>query len=393
MEKLAIIVSHPIQYYAPLFKLLHERNKIHIKVFYTWGPTAIKKYDPGFNRQVDWDIPLLEGYPFEWVENIAGDPGSHHFKGIVTPSLISRVDKWRPTSLLVFGWAYESHLKCLRYYKGKLPVYFRGDSTLIDQKNNFRRLFRAVFLTWLYRYVDHVFFVGANNRAYFKKYGLKEDQLSFAPHAVENERFGRDHSEEVLILKNQLGILPADLVILFAAKLEEKKDPLLLMNAFLQLNQSGIHLIFAGSGPLESILKKMASGNKSVHFIGFQNQKMMPVLYQACDLFCLPSRGPGETWGLAVNEAMASGRAVLASDKVGSADDLVTDKNGKIFKNGNLEELKDALKDLLGSKARLQQLGQGSAQIIANYSLRAVAVAIESQLMKDAVHPNNDSLS
>jgi len=40
MKKLAIITTHPIQYYAPIFKLLSERKKIEICVFYTWGKDA-----------------------------------------------------------------------------------------------------------------------------------------------------------------------------------------------------------------------------------------------------------------------------------------------------------------------------------------------------------------
>ena len=45
MKRLAIVVTHPIQYYAPLFKLLQVRNRIEIMVFYTWGKQAVSKYD------------------------------------------------------------------------------------------------------------------------------------------------------------------------------------------------------------------------------------------------------------------------------------------------------------------------------------------------------------
>src|ERR1700709_943166 len=102
MKKLAIVVSHPIQYYSPVFKLLHERNKIEIKVFYTWGKASVEKYDPGFNKKIEWDVPLLDGFPFEWAENISNDPGSHHFRGIVTPGLIGQIEAWHPDELLIY---------------------------------------------------------------------------------------------------------------------------------------------------------------------------------------------------------------------------------------------------------------------------------------------------
>jgi glycosyltransferase involved in cell wall biosynthesis len=386
MKRLAIIVTHPIQYYAPLFKLLQERGNINIMVFYTWGEAAKNAYDPSFRKKIEWDVPLLDGYPYQWVKNEAPKPGSHHFKGIVNPGLFRQIDKWNPTALLVFSWAYDSHLKLLRHYKGKIPVYFRGDSTLIDHHRGLRSVIRRLVLTWVYRYVDHAFYVGLNNLSYFQRHGLKGNQLSFAPHAVDNDRFKQSRSNEVLTLKKRLGISPDDMVVLFAAKLEDKKNPFLLLNAFLNLKLSRTHLIFAGSGPLELPLKKMAMGNKAVHFVGFQNQEAMPVMYQACDLFCLPSKGPGETWGMVINEAMASGKAVLVSDKVGSATDLVSNNNGGIFKSGNMNELENTLKDLLINKNRLHHLGQNSSQIIAGYSLTAIAAVIENQLMKESIH-------
>ena len=75
--RLAIINTHPIQYYAPVFKLLHQQPNISVKVFYTYGENSANKYDPGFNRNINWDIPLLDGYPYEYIKNSAKDAGTH----------------------------------------------------------------------------------------------------------------------------------------------------------------------------------------------------------------------------------------------------------------------------------------------------------------------------
>src|SRR5215217_7645662 len=136
--RLAIVTTHPIQYYAPVFKLLTERKRVDVKVFYTWGTSAQHKHDPGFGRTIDWDLPLLEDYDYEWLENTSGNPGSHHFKGIINPDIIDRINAYQPGAILVFGWAYSSHLKVLRYFKGKVPVWFRGDSTLLDESNSIK---------------------------------------------------------------------------------------------------------------------------------------------------------------------------------------------------------------------------------------------------------------
>jgi glycosyltransferase involved in cell wall biosynthesis len=379
MKKLAIITTHPIQYYAPIFKLLAERRKVCIKVFYTWGEAAQYRYDPGFGKSIIWDVPLLDGYDYQWVKNISKDPGSHHFNGIINPDINDQIEAFAPDALLVFGWAYQGHLKALRYFKGKMPVLFRGDSVVLVKHNVIKTALRYIRLRWVYRFIDHAFYVGTNNKNYFLKYGLKESQLSFAPHAIDNKRFENQRADEVAILKKQLEIGESDVVILFAGKLEKVKAPVSLLEAFLKLNQQGTHLLFAGDGNLEAQLRAIAKGAGNIHFLGFKNQTEMPVIYQACDLFCLPSIS--ETWGLAVNEAMACGKAKLVSDKVGCAIDLVIPgENGNIFKSEDADDLLRSLTQLVKSKELLKAYGEKSQAIIASYNFEQIASAIENHI-------------
>jgi glycosyltransferase involved in cell wall biosynthesis len=381
--RLAIITTHPIQYYAPVFQLLARRKNIEIKVFYTWGEQAQQKFDPGFGKTVAWDIPLLDGYPFVWVENTSAHAGSHHFKGVINPYLIANIEEFKPDAMLVIGWAYDSHLKIIRYFKNKLPVYFRGDSTLLDRQTGVKFMLKSLYLKWLYKHINHAFYVGTNSKNYFKKYGLKDSQLTFAPHAIDNERFAMDRYAEAGELRTNLHIPNDAILILFAGKFEVKKDPQLLLNAFIALNQPNTHLLFVGNGHLEAELKSQASTHVNIHFIDFQNQAYMPVIYQACDIFCLPSKGPNETWGLAVNEAMASGRAILVSDRCGCAIDLVNSKNGIIFKSGNIEQIILGLRKLAANKSKLTKMGQQSAGIITDWSFEHIATAIENKLLNE----------
>ena len=183
MIRLAIITTHPIQYNAPLFKLLSERSKIQIKIFYTWGETALNKFDPGFGKNIEWDIPLLNGYEYSFVKNISSNPGSHHFSGIDNPGLVKAIEAWEADAVLVYGWAFKSHLKVMRYFHKKIPVFFRGDSTLLGQKSLFKKIFRTIFLKWVYSYADKALYVGTHNKNYFLQNGLNDAQLVFVPHA------------------------------------------------------------------------------------------------------------------------------------------------------------------------------------------------------------------
>ena len=385
LKKLAIITTHPIQYNAPLFAMLHQRGNIAVKVFYTWGDTVLqKKYDPGFGKAIEWDIPLLDGYDFEFVNNTSKQKGSHHFNGIINPAIILKINAYRPDAILVYGWKFNSHLKVIRYFKNKIPVLFRGDSILLDEKKDIRGFVKRMIIRWVYTHIDKALYCGTNNRNYFQYYGLRPDQLIASFHAVDNRRFGNlveKYAEAASLLKSGMGICPSDLVLLYAGKLIAQKNIQSLIRAFEKINNEKVHLVIAGNGPEEQLLKNNFSEIKNLHFLDFQNQQAMPILYQVCDIFVLPSNG--ETWGLSVNEAMAAGKAILISDKCGSAIDLVINGiNGYIFETGNVDELYSDMKNCISDLDHLKKMQHNSYQKIQEFKFDKIASAIE-KIMKD----------
>lgn len=376
-NKLAIIITHPIQYYAPLFKLLTERDILQIKVFYTWEQSEKMIFDKKFGREIKWDIPLLDGYKYTFVKNISKNPNSGSFRGVINPTLNKEIEDWGADAILVFGWNHHSHFKAMRFFKGKIPVYFRGDSTLLDEQAGVKTILRRLWLTYVYSFVDKALYVGTNNKQYFLKHGLKEKQLSFAPHAIDNGRFydkTEEYQQKADKWRTELNLKKNDFVFLFVGKFEKKKNPVLLIEIAAEFPK--YKFIFVGSGELEEEMKQKAGNN--ILFLPFQNQSMMPVVYRLGDVFVLPSQGPGETWGLAVNEAMACGKAVLVSEKVGCAVDLVRNgENGYIFESGKLNDLRNKIKQL---KYQLDNFGMESHEIIKNWNFEKFINAIEKIL-------------
>jgi glycosyltransferase involved in cell wall biosynthesis len=170
------------------------------------------------------------------------------------------------------------------------------------------------------------------------------------------------------------------LVILFAGKFEAKKQPDLLIEAVVKANQKlpkPIKLLMVGNGPLETELKELAKQYEFIQFLPFQNQSKMPIVYRLGDVFCLPSKGPGETWGLAVNEAMACGRPVIVSDKVGCAEDLLNKNTGWILPAENLESWTLLLKAL--NQEHLKLLGNQSRDFIRNWSFGHIVKKIDEE--------------
>jgi len=389
LKKIAIVTTHPIQYYAPWFKLLAERKNVDVKVFYTWSQAAEDVKDKTFGKTIKWDIPLLEGYTYEFIENISKDPGTHHKNGIDCPELNAKISDWQPDAVLIFGWYLKSHLKAMKFFKGKIPVWFRGDSTLLDDTPGLKQVLRKYYLTYIYRFIDKAFYVGSQNKAYFKSVGLNDDQLVLAPHAIDNERFNdsvtKNYENLALAWRKELGYQPDDLVILFAGKFESKKQPDFLLKAVQKVNKTLKHplkLLMVGHGPLEADLKSLSKNDSHIKMIPFQNQSKMPILYRLGNVFCLPSKGPGETWGLAINEAMASSRAVISSTKVGCASDVVkAGSNGYVFHYNDEAALLDILSTI--SIDKLETMGQEAKKDINQWNFKAIVEAIEHNLKED----------
>ncbi len=374
--------------------MLAQRKQLDVKVFYTWSQTQSgNKYDPGFGKEVNWDIPLLEGYKYSFVNNISSSPGSHHFKGINNPTLIDEIQHWKADVILIYGWAFKSHLKAMRFFKGKIPVLFRGDSTLIDQKPGLKKYIRNVFLKFVYSNINFAMYAGKANKAYFLAHGLKESQLFFMPHAIENERFFCSEfiQDKANNLLQNLKIPSDAMVFLFAAKLEQKKQPDVLAKLFSEIDNIQSHLIIAGSGILENEMKIKFTNFSNIHFVGFYNQNEMPFLYAACSVFILPSKGPGETWGLAINEAMALGKAVLVSDACGAASDLVQySNNGFTFKKNDIADLKEKILFFIKNRDAAKIMGESSLQIIKNYTYEKGCIVVEKAVNHGRGEINNE---
>lgn len=383
--KLAVVSTHPIQYYAPWFKRLAAEPGLSLRVFYLWDFGVTEKVDRGFGRPLKWDISLLDGYEHEFVPNTSRRPGTHHFRGMRNPDLVGRVRRYDPVAVLLLGYNYASLYEfILRWDKRKSPLIFRGDSHRLLPRRGYRERLRRKFISAVFSRFERFLYVGKANHEYFRYHGVTPDKLFFAPHAVNNERFFGE-SERALAesreWKHELGIPAGHRVVLFAGKLEEKKRPLDLLEAFDRARPELTSLLFVGHGHLEAELRRRASRMRDVYFAPFQNQSRMPRTYAASDLFVLPSFS--ETWGLAVNEAMCLSRAVVVSTHVGCAQDLVHDRrNGLVFQAGSVLALADALKEALSDPERLGRWGAEGRRVIADYSYeettRGLLRALES---------------
>jgi glycosyltransferase involved in cell wall biosynthesis len=380
--RLAIVATHPIQYYAPWFAHLTLYLRAQIEVFYLWDFGVVPRRDPGFERTIQWDVNLLGGYAHRFVPNHADDPGTHHFFGLRNRSLADEVATWKPDAVLFFGYRYWSHLRVLASRRlAHIPFLFRGDSHLLAERRGPRPIKRSA-LGFLFRRFAAFLPVGQANAAYFHRHGVPGNKLFYAPHAIDSVRFSAPGlSQAAQAWRRALHIPETDRVILFAGKFEKKKRPDHLVRAFLGASLPRTTLLLVGDGPLTSALQRLTRGHPAIRFVPFQNQSVMPRVHAAADLLVLPSQGPGETWGLVVNEACCAGRAVIVSDHVGCHADLVQPReNGLHFPAGNITALRDALIEALADDARLRAWGATGRRIVGSFSYQAATQGMQRAL-------------
>ena len=366
-RRIAFVVSHPIQYLVPLYRRLAGRDDTEVKVFFTWHAGERAVDDPGFGRPIAWDIPLTDGYAFELVPNVASDPGTHKFLGLRNPMLLDRVTSWRPDVVHINGWAWLSHLQLLfALKKRRVPTLFFGDSHLLDGKAGGPRWWlKSAVLRRVYSWPTACLYAGSANRAYFEIFGVPPQRLYPCAHVIDVGRFAEPASqreEAAARWRSELGVAADRKVLLYAGKFEPKKRPTDLMRAFARLPDPSLMLVMVGSGELQAEIDAIAAADPArFRILPFQNQSRMPVVYRLGDVFVLPSAF-GESWGLAVNEALACGRPVIVSDRVGCAPDVVDASCGRIFPWNDWGEFGNTVVAMFGDPGKLRDMRRAAGE-------------------------------
>jgi glycosyltransferase involved in cell wall biosynthesis len=372
--RLAYFVSHPIQYQAPLLRLIAAQPDIDLTVYFT-SDFSIRGYlDKGFGINVAWDVPLLDGYKHEFLPNLLMK-NAHHDRQI-SSGIFSRLRRNRFEAVWLHGYNSSNSLQAMLASRLLgIPVLVRSESNLYDRNRSKWKLFlKDVFFRALRQRVAGVLACGTANREYWRHYLGEDFPIFDMPYTVDNHFFQSEAHKAAPqreLLRAKLGLEPGRPVVLFASKLQTRKRCIDLVEAFLRLtvplNHRKPYLLIIGDGEERPAVERRAAGNSDIRLLGFRNQSELPRYFDLCDLFVLPSIH--EPWGLVVNEAMNAGRAIIVSDQVGCRPNLVRDGvNGCVFEALNIESLTNALARALASPDGLERMGREGLRVINDWS-------------------------
>lgn len=382
---LAYLVSHPIQYQAPLLRRIAREPGIDLTVLFASDFSVRGYQDEGFGVEVTWDTPLLEGYRSR-VLPAWYDPGTVSAMTPLSRSLLGalRDASGRPSfdALWVHGYASLNSLRAMAAaYALGIPVLLRADIWLADRpRSPLRLLLKRLFFRALQPLVAGILTIGSNNAAYWDFYFGPRVPQFLLPYAVDNTFFAakaeaaRPH---LPALREELDLEPGRPVILFASKLQKRKLAGDLVEAYRRLldrnrTYAKPYLLIVGDGEERGALESLTRehGLTDARFLGFRNQTELPALFALADVFVLPARH--EPWGLVVNEVMAASVPVVLSTDVGAAVDLVTEGvEGYIYPTGEIDALVLALERVLASPETPQRMGAAAARRIADWDFEA----------------------
>lgn len=365
--KLAIVANAPSPYRLHQHKrIAHEIAEIELHSLFS------HEYNV-FPWKMECD-PAIHAQVFGPGEYAAGRSRPKRF--IKEWKRGGRIIQWmrqaKPEAVVVIGFADAARVRILSYlHRNRIPHFIFGDSNYHgDNAKGLARTFKTFFLTRMIRRATGVVCCASLGDRYFQTYGSTPDRTFYVPQEPDYAEIASVGQDEVAAIKQSLGLRDGRRRIVFSGRLAPVKRVDLLIDAFARIadERPQWDVVILGSGVLEADLKARVPEALRDRFIwpGFiDEQRRVTAVYKACDVLCLPSTY--EPWALVINEAAAAGLAMVSSDVVGAAIELVRDgQNGFIFRSGDLNALTESLRKVTSSDD-IERYKTGSADVLRDW--------------------------
>jgi glycosyltransferase involved in cell wall biosynthesis len=363
--RIVFLVERPTQFDAPFFRFAAGDPEHGFRVLFTSSEVADPIFDPELGQLVSWGIELLKGYDHD-VCRLQGQ--SRWLEERLRPETCDL--------LITNGYRPRAHREAVRIAKkAGIATALRMDSVLWKDQPARNLAKRLRFIARVKGKYDLFLGAGTLTREYLEACGVPPERRGLFPYSVDVKWF-QDNSdltpeERSAVRRQWFDRVPLDhRIILSVAKFNRREAPRDLLRAFARLDRKDVWLLLAGAGPYAKELKQFADehGRDRVRFLGYRPYPELPRLYAASDLFVHPARE--EHWGVSVQEALACGRPVIASSRVGAAHDLINvGDNGFVYRLGDAEELARRIDSALALPP--ERVRERSREILARWDYAA----------------------
>lgn len=257
----------------------------------------------------------------------------------------------------------------------RIPAFLQSDTPLPVRIPLWKRLLKRVVYPTMFRMPRRLLPGGTMQRDYLKHYGVPDDRIIIARMTVDVAAILRQCVELAKLgsragFRSRYGIKDTHTAFIFVGRLEPHKGVADLLSAFSMISASrpDTALLVAGDGSVRSLVEVAAESNPAIRFLGRLDSQQVIEAMVSADVAVVPSTF--EPWGLVVNEAMAAGLTVIASDRVGCRADLVRqDQTGLVFPAGSVEALRDAMAYVAANPAERKRMAAQAREAISDWTL------------------------
>lgn len=379
--KLAIVVSHPIQHFAPLYREVASRAELELRVFFCcdWGVKAY--FDSAFGREIQWDVPLLDGYDHEFLP-IRVRPRRISFWDVDNPEVSARLSAFNPDAVLVHGYGCRTMWRAVSWTRRSgRPALLTSDSQASRRGPLWKRLLKRVVVRRFYDQLDGALAAGDENSRYHAEYGLPPERIFPVTLPVDGSRLvcaAGDREEARRAVRERLGIPLHAFVALFCGNLTPWKRPIDFVRAVAGTagSDEAVWGILLGDGPQRPAVQAELEqvGARNVRLAGFVNQSQIGPYYAASDALVVTS--DRDAHPLVVTEALFFGLPIVVSDAVGcigQTDTARPGENARVFRCGRVAELGALLVALARQPEERTRLGRASLAISSEHDAGASA--------------------
>ncbi|MEX0853090.1 MAG: glycosyltransferase family 4 protein [Bauldia sp.] len=377
--RLAVVATHPIPYYVPLYRLL-ARDGLDVRVFFASKVGIARVVDPGMGVEIVWKTDLLGGYEHEFLPH-ADRIGSTRFAEIDNPGVGASLARFRPDVVLIHGYMWRTAIRALLWCRSRrIPAMMISDGSLHSGTPPVTAALKSLVLPLVLRQYAAFLCIGDANDRYFETFGVPRDKRFRVP-AMADEGFWACRERRTarrLAIRGRLGLKESDLAVLFVGKLIARKRPGDLLHALKLLaarpaTPRRVVVLFAGDGEQRAALERtVAQARLPARFLGFVNIDALPGYHCAADVLAHPAEV--ETFGMIVLEAAILGLPLLLSDRVGALGPTSiarTGENALVYSCGDVAALARQLERLASEPELLRSLSEASLRISAEHDGRA----------------------
>jgi glycosyltransferase involved in cell wall biosynthesis len=368
MKRRLVITTEIISpYRIPVFNVLAEHPEVDLHVIF------LAETDPSMRRWKIYKEEIRFSYEVlpHWRRRLAG------YNVLLNRGVAPALERAQPDVIVCGGYGYLASWQVLGWARrGKRPVFLWSESNQQDQRRGMSHveMLKRRFIGECSGFVVP----GKSAAAYIATFGVPPERIFVAPNAVDNPFFAREAlaaRSRAAEMRRQLGL--PERYFLCVGRLVFSKGVFDLLDAYSQLApdlRAGTELLFVGDGLEQTELEARAAAIHPgvVRFAGFAHREQLAVYYALAEALVFPTHT--DPWGLVVNEAMACGIPIVATDAGGCVVDLVQDGwNGYVVPKNAHEKLAGALTKVARSPDLSAAMGARSAQRIEQYSPHACA--------------------